>query len=204
MTDAFGKREASAPTALRANLLLLVLFCVLSLGGTALALAKAVRDDRDDPVEKGARGEVVGATGLSLAAPANFEHALAIVRGKLAADHQVTNVRLAPTRLDIIVRNTTGAQRTIQVGLDYKARVIDAGVSSATGPRGLTGIDIAAPARAITAALAREGWAPKTFDYAVYDAAEGDTPSRWDLFFKDVPIERNHVTADGTGRLKEQ
>jgi hypothetical protein len=210
MTDAFGNREGTARSTpreesargpLRLDLVLLALFCVLALGGTAVGLVRAERDALDDPVQKGERGEVVGAEGLSLAAPANFAHALAVARTKLAPDHQLTSLRLAATRLNIIVRNTTGEQRSIQVGLDYKARVSDAGTNSATGPRNLAGIDTAAPARALTATLARERWAPSTFDYAVYVAPDGDTPSRWNLFFTKVPIERNHVAADGAGRL---
>jgi hypothetical protein len=208
MSDAFGTRQ-SAPTTsplrtLRIDLLLLALFCVLALGGTAVVLVHEERQALDDPLQKGQRGEVVGAAGLSLLAPANFARALDIARAELAPDHQLTNLRLSPTRLDITVRNTLGEQRSIQVGLDYDPRVNDAGTNSTTGPRGVTGIDVSAPARALAAVLARERWAPSTLDYVVYDAPQGDTPSRWDLFFTKVPIERNHVATDGSGRLIEQ
>lgn len=188
-------------TARRLDLLLLVLFCALALGGTAFVLVREERAALDDPVEIGERGEVQGVTGLSLLAPANFARALQRARAKLAPDHQLTALRLEPTRLDITVRDTVGAQRSIQVGLDYDARVTDAGVSSTTGPRGLLGIDPGAPARAVAAVLARERWAPETLDYVVYQAPRGDSPSRWDMFFVDVPIERNHHAADGTGKL---
>jgi hypothetical protein len=188
-------------TARRFDLLLLLLFCALALGGTAFALVREERAALDDPVEKGERGEVQGASGLSLLSPANFARALERARAELEPDHQLTNLRLAPTRLDVTVRNTVGAQRSIQVGLDYDARVTDAGVSSATGPRELGGIDATAPARAVATILARERWSPNTLDYVVYQPPSGDAPSRWDLFFVKVPIERNHHVADGTGKL---
>jgi hypothetical protein len=201
MSDAFGTKQSSPAAALRLDLLLLALFCVLALGGTALVLVREERHALDDPVEKGRRGEVVGAAGLSLLAPANLERALALARAKLQPDHQLTNLRLEPTRLDVTVRNTLGEQREIQVGLDYKARVFNGGTNSSTGPRQLGGIDTGAPARALAAVLARERWAPSTLDYVVYRPPQGDTPSRWDMFFTKVPIERNHIGADGSGRL---
>lgn len=205
MSDAFGTRDDSTLSALRVDILLLVLFCVLALGGTAVALIHEEREAIDDPVQKGERGEVVGADGLSLLAPANLARALRVARAELKPDHQLTNLRLAPTRLDITVRDTIGEQRSIQVGLDYDARVNDdAGTSSSTGPRGLTRIDPNSPARALAAILAREGWQPRNLDYVVYDPPDGDTPSRWDLYFTKVPIERNHVAADGSGRLIER
>ena len=163
-------------TARRLDLLLLLLFCALALGGTAFALVREERAALDDPVEKGRRGEVQGATGLSLLAPANLARALERARAELAPDHQLTGLRLEPTRLDVTVRNTVGAQRSIQVGLDYDARVNDAGTSSATGPKGLLGIDTRAPARAVAAVLARERWSPETLDYVVYHPPSGDTP----------------------------
>jgi hypothetical protein len=201
MSDAFGTRPASPVAALRVDLLLLALFCVLAIGGTTAVLAHEERAAQRDPVQKGQRGEVVGAEGLSLLAPANLAHALQVARTKLKPDHQLTNLRLAPTRLDITVRDTIGEERQIQVGLDYKARSGDGGTSSSTGPRNLTGIDTGAPARALAAVLAREHWSPRNLDYVVYDAPDGDTPSHWDLFFTKVPIERNHVSADGRGKL---
>jgi len=188
-------------TARRLDLLLLALFCALALGGTAFALVREERAALDDPVEKGQRGEVRGVTGLSLLAPTNLARALDRARAVLAPDHQLTGLRLEPTRIDVTVRNTVGAQRSIQVGLDYDPRVNDAGSSSSSGPRGLRGIDTGAPARAVAAVLARERWTPDTLDYVVYQPPAGDTPSRWDMFLVEVPIERNHHAADGTGRL---
>jgi hypothetical protein len=201
MSNAFGSREGPPLAALRLDLVLLALFCVLALGGTAVALIHEERQALDDPVQQGERGEVAGADGLSLLAPANLTHALATARAKLAPDDQVTNLRLTPTRMDVLVRNTVGAQRQIRVGLDYDAVTVSVGTSSSSGPRGLTGIDVNAPARALAAILARERWSPRTLDYAVYQAPHDSTPARWDLFFKNVPIERNHVAADGAGRL---
>ncbi len=206
MSDAFGHQQDSPSrstlSVVRMDLALFVLFVVLALGGTALALVHEEREALDDPVQKGQRGEVVGAERLSLLAPANLARALALARAELKPDHQLTNLRLSPTRLDVTVRNTLGERREIQVGLDYDARVFDSsGSDSRTGPRGLTGIDVNAPSRALAAILAREGWSSRTLNYVVYDAPDATNPARWDLFFEKVPIERNHQAADGAGRL---
>lgn len=199
-SDPFGRTETSVVSALRFDLFLMALFCALALGGTAAMLVREERRKLADPVEQGVRGEVVGVTGLSLAAPENLGRALREMEAAFESDEQVTNFRLAPTRLDVIVRNTFGRQRVLQLRLDHEVRVLsDTGTNSSTGPRTLRAIDPAAPARMIRAVLAREGWSPATLDYLVFDFPDGDTASGWDAFFVQVPIERNHYTADGAG-----
>lgn len=176
------------------------LFILLALGGTALVLVREERRALDDPVQQGQRGEVTGIAGISLLGPANLRRALYAADARLADDEQVTSVRIEPTRLDVQARNTVGTQRFLQVGLDHRVHVTStSGTSTATGPRGLTELDAAAPARLIRTVQAREGYPPDRIDYVVFSPAS--TPSRWDAFWTNVPIERNHFGADAHGRL---
>lgn len=184
----------------RADRLLGLLFLVLALGGTAAVLVLAERHNLDDPVQKGERGEVTGITGLSLVAPANLRRALDAADARLKPDEQVTSIRVAPTRVDLQVRDTVGDQRALQVGLDHRVRVTStSGSSTATGPRGLTEIDAGAPARLVRAIAEREGYPPQRLDYVAFSPAM--QPPRWDGYWVKVPIERNHFAADARGRV---
>lgn len=200
--DPFGEGIEETGRALRIDRVLVLLFIVLSLGGTALVLVRAERQALDDPVQKGARGEVRGLSALSLLREANLRPALAKVQARLKPDEQLTNLRLDPTRLDIQVRDTIGHRRSMSVGLDGKVRVSeDPGTDSSTGPKGLGGIDPSAPARMLVAVRAREGYPPERLNYLVYDGGDESSEPRWDAFYVEVPVERNHLGADAHGRL---
>ncbi len=184
----------------RGDRLFLLLFIVLTVVGTYLLLHHAEDKAVNDPVQKAARGEVTGATGLSLIRQANFRRALGAVQAKLKPDEVVTNLRLDPGALNVTARDTEGDQRYFGVDLAYKVHISSSGTTSGDGELGLRNVDASAPERFLAAILDRTHFDPKKLEYMVYDPAEEGDPSDWSAYFEDVPIKQKTWYANGKGR----
>ncbi|MCW3040740.1 MAG: hypothetical protein JWM31_2645, partial [Solirubrobacterales bacterium] len=125
---------------------------VLTLLLTGLGLWHAERGALRDPVQRGERGLVVGATGPSLLRAPNLDRALNAVAVRLRPGELVTDLSVSPIRAAVSVRDGVGHQRVLTVDLAYRVRSAGAGSSTSDGPA-LSRVDRAAPGRLVAAAL---------------------------------------------------
>lgn len=150
-TDAFG-RSTDEPRATAASVrpaaprggdagdgvvvpawLIGLLLCVIGLGGTALVLVGAERENRDDPLQQALRGEIVNLGERSLLRADRLAAAYAAARGRFRADDVVTAVAVAPTGLSLTVRDEGAFQRTVGVDVALGTSSTDAGRSESEG-----------------------------------------------------------------------
>jgi hypothetical protein len=132
-----------------------------------------------------------GLTGRSLLREANLASALEKVS---QYGRQVTDFRLQPDRLDVVLR---GDGRTQAVTIDAAQRVTarDSPGANARDAVRLDQIDPAAPARAVSIVAERGGVSPRKINYVVLFSAD-----EWGLYYKDVPENRDFWRANGHGR----
>ena len=103
---------------------LIAIFVVLTLAASAFVLHRAEANAVKDPTQKAARGEITGLTDLSLLRPENLRKALAKVNaGKYTL---VSNIRVAPDRVNVSVRDKDGYRKYVTVGPGLDVSTSDA------------------------------------------------------------------------------
>jgi hypothetical protein len=160
--------------------LVLLTFVVLTLAASAYVLAGAERRAESDPVQKAARGEIAGLDPLSLVREANLRRVIA----KVAAGQRtlVTNVRVAPTRVDFTVRDSGGSRKSLSVGPSFKVKESDLGVGEEDALPA-SRLDASGPERMLRAVAERTGVGVDAVDYVTLSPAGLGEPA-WYLFLK--------------------
>lgn len=155
--------------------LILLLFTILTLAATAYVLAKAERDAVHDPVQKASRGEVDGLATDSFIREENFRRALA----KIASNQRpfVTNIRVAPERVNATVRDQDGSRTFLNIDLNLKVTETDANVGDDPALRAAQ-FNAAAPSRMLRAVAERTGLGEDAIDYVTM-SVDDEGPQTW-------------------------
>ncbi|MEA2427511.1 MAG: hypothetical protein QOF37_1139 [Thermoleophilaceae bacterium] len=160
--------------------LILLLFAVLTLAASAYVVAKAERDIQHDPSQKAARGEISGLDKLSLIRAPNLRRVLA------AADAGprplVANIRVAPARVDLILRDAGGSRKSVSVDPGFKTKESDFGVGTDDAIRA-SRLDASGPERMLRAVTERTGLGPGAVDYVTLSPL-GLGQTGWYMFLK--------------------
>jgi hypothetical protein len=169
--EAHGPRES----------VIMFLFFVLTLAATAFVLARAEHRTLHDPVQKAQRGEVHGLSSESFLRPENFKRAL----DKVSSGSRpfITNVRVAPERVDATVRDQDGSRRLLNIDLALKVTSYDNNVGDDPAVRA-SQIDVDAPQRMVKAMAERTGLSTDAVDYVTM-SIDDEGPQTWFMSLKD-------------------
>lgn len=160
---------------------ILLVFFLLTLVATAYVLAKAEHKALHDPVAKAQRGEVHGLSSASFLRPENLKRAL----DKVSSSSRpfITNVRVAPERVDLTVRDQDGSRKLVNIDLAQKVTSYDDNVGDDPAVRA-SQIDTAAPQRMVKAMAERTGLSTDAVDYVTMSIAK-DGPQTWFMSLRD-------------------
>ena len=163
----------------RESVILLVFF-VLTIAATAYVLAKAEHNTLHDPVQKAQRGEVHGLSSESFLRPENFRRAL----DKVSSGSRpfITNVRVAPERVDATVRDQDGSRKLLNVDLALKVTEYGDNVGDDPAVRA-SQIDVEAPQRMAKAMAERTGLSVDAVDYVTMSISDNG-PQTWFMALK--------------------
>jgi hypothetical protein len=171
------------------------LFVLMTLVASAFVLEKSEDHAVNDPKEKASRGEIQGLSTLSLVRPGNLRRAMTKVEhGRYRF---VSNVRIAPDRVNFSVRDANGMRRylTIDPGFGLESSV--AGVGDDYAVR-TARIDADAPQRMLKLVVAKTGLPPSALDY-VTTSFSRDSPTTWYLSLKQGPARTRLWIAESDG-----
>lgn len=120
--------------------------------------------------------------GPSLVTRARFAKALDRISGQIGAEATVFVLRVAPDRIDAVVREADGKGKAIQVRADLST------TSSPTGSGGSRGlsirrIDPAAPQRIVRAGARLVNARPRDLSYMALSVSPIDGKGMWSAFF---------------------
>jgi hypothetical protein len=179
-TAAVDPQQSGSGEGPRESVILLVFF-VLTLAATAYVLAKAEHKALHDPVAKAQRGEVHGLSSGSFLRPENFKRAL----DKVSSSSRpfITNVRVAPERVDATVRDQDGSRKLLNIDLAFKVTEYDNNVGDDPAVRA-SQIDTAAPQRMVKAMAERTGLSTDAVDYVTM-SIDDQGPQTWFMSLKD-------------------
>jgi hypothetical protein len=179
-TAAVDPQQSGSAEGPRESVILLVFF-VLTLAATAYVLAKAEHKALHDPVAKAQRGEVHGLSSGSFLRPENFKRAL----DKVSSSSRpfITNVRVAPERVDATVRDQDGSRKLLNIDLAFKVTEYDNNVGDDPAVRA-SQIDTAAPQRMVKAMAERTGLSTDAVDYVTM-SIDDQGPQTWFMSLKD-------------------
>lgn len=140
-------------------------------------------------------GPPVGLGRGSLLRPYAFGAALRKLRN--GGYGRLTNLRVAPERIDATLLTKAGALRHLQIVPGGAVRQFGTGSTGFSGvpTMSLQGISAAAPQRLTRAAAERAGIQPSRVNYLVYTQFAGTT--QWNVYFKGGQI----FSADASGRI---
>lgn len=140
-------------------------------------------------------GPPVGLGRGSLLRPYAFGAALRKLRN--GGFGRLTNLRVAPERIDATLLTKAGALRHLQIVPGGAVRQFGTGSTGFSGvpTMSLQGISAAAPQRLTRAAAERAGIQPSRVNYLVYTQFAGTT--QWNVYFKGGQI----FSADASGRI---
>jgi hypothetical protein len=176
--------------------LILLLFTVLTVALSAYVLISSENDAVHDPVQKAARGEIKGLDPESLLREANIRKALA----KIDAGPRplVTNIRIAPERIDATVRDNDGSRKLLSIDPAFGVKEQSFGVGDDAAVR-TTQIDASGPERMVKAVAERTGMSPDAVDYVTMSFSGGIDPE-WFLSLDQGPARLREwvAAADGT------
>lgn len=173
-------------------------FVVLCLGVTALVLVRAERAALHDPVQRGQRGEVVAAEGISLVRAPNLRRALALVATRTGPSEVVTSVELSPVAVRVLTRDERDGQRSFEVDLAYEVEAADGGQSASAGPR-LATVDPTAPERLVNEVLRRGHFPAQAVERISWRYDQSTGQQAWQLRLRDVRVRDHDWLADGSG-----
>jgi hypothetical protein len=161
--------------------LILLVFTILTLAATAFVLIRAERNAEGDPAQKAARGEVVGLDRLSLVREPNLRRVLA----KIDAGPRplVADIRVAPARIDLTVRDDGGSRSTLSVDPAFKGEESDLSAGDGDAVRA-SKLDPGGPERMLRAVARRSGVGVDAVDYVTL-APLGLGELGWYMFLKE-------------------
>lgn len=128
-----GVPGTSGPGVVVPGWLIGLLLGIIALGGTAFVLVRAERENRDDPLQRALRGEVVNLGPLSLLRGDRLPAAYAAATRRLRDGELVTGLELAPAGLGLTVRDPGAFQRFVSVDVALGTASTDSGRSEADG-----------------------------------------------------------------------
>jgi hypothetical protein len=174
---------------------LILLFLVATLAASALVLHRAEANAVKDPKQKAARGEISGLSELSLVRPENLRRALAKVNaGKYPL---ISNIRVAPDRINLSVRNKDGYRKYVTVDPGLGITMSDAGVGEDYAVH-TESINAEAPQRMLKAVVAKTGLTPAAFDYAATSFSE-NSKTTWYMAMDRGPARVRQWIAEADG-----
>lgn len=123
--------------------------------------------------------------GASLIRPDRLEPALAVVRREAGVESTIVALRLAPDRLDAVMREPGGGRTVVQIGADLDPTAVSAG-STGSSERGIgvTRIDPSAPERIVRRGARLVERDPGDVDYLALSVSPIDGDASWVLFFE--------------------
>jgi hypothetical protein len=191
-TSPAGGDESSGP---REGLILLV-FAILTVALSAFVLLRSEDDAVHDPVQKAARGEITGLGEQSLLREVNVRKALA----KIDAGPRplVSNIRIAPERIDVTVRDNDGSRKLLSIDPGFGVKETNFGVADDNAVR-TSQIDASAPERMVKAVAERTRLGAGAVDYVTLGFA-GTGERSWYMALDQGPARtRQWIAApDGT------
>jgi hypothetical protein len=137
----------------------------------ALALVRAERSALDDPVQKVARGEVTGLSGLSFLREERLDLALGEIAERSPAG-EVTGLRIEPGRVDAQVREPSFRVRTLRVDAALEVEELGAGEGVQEG-LAIDRIPPGGPERLVRTAARRAGTSTANTAYVTLVRPEG-------------------------------
>jgi hypothetical protein len=175
--------------------LILLVFAVLTIAASAFVLIRDERNALHDPVQKAARGEIKGLGELSLVRERNLRKVL----DRVAASRRplVVNIRVAPTRANLIVSDADGSQRNLSIDPALGVKEVDTGVSDDDAVRALS-IDPAGPERMLRAVAERTRLGTDAIDYVTLSPT-GFGQLSWYLYLKEGPAKSRQWVAAMNG-----
>lgn len=180
--------------------LILLAFAILTIAVSAFVLVREEDQAVKDPAQKAARGEVTGLGELSLLREPNLRRALA----KVAAGPRplVSNIRVSPDRVDVIVRDADGSRNVLSIdpALGVKERDFGVGDDAAVTTERL---DAGAPERMVRAVAERTGLGATAVDYVTMSFSGIGAPSWYMALDKGPARTRQWIAAaDGSDLRK--
>jgi hypothetical protein len=176
--------------------LILLLFTIVTVALSAYVLTSAEQDAVHDPVQKAARGEIKGLDDESLLREANLRKVLA----KIDAGPRplVTNIRVAPERVDVTVRDSDGSRKLLSYDPGFGVKENSFGVGDDAAVR-TAQINAAGPERMVKAVAERTRMSPDAVDYVTMSFGGSGEP-QWYMSLDQGPARvRQWVAAsDGT------
>jgi hypothetical protein len=184
--DAGGPREG----------LVLLLFTLLTVALSAYVLISSENDAVHDPVQKAARGEIKGLDPESLLREANVRRALAKIDA--GARPLVTNIRIAPERIDATVRDNDGSRKLLSIDTAFHVKEQNFGVGDDAAVR-TSQINAAGPERMVKAVAERTRMSPDAVDYVTMSFSGSGAPE-WYMSLDQGParVRQWVAAADGT------
>ena len=174
---------------------LILLFLIATVAASALVLRSAEADAVKDPKQKAARGEISGLSDLSLVRPENLRKALAKVdAGKYPL---IMNVRVAPDRVNVFVRDKDGYRKYLQIDPAFGVQTNDANVGEDYAVHSES-VNVEAPQRMLKAVVAKTGLTPAALDYASLSFSENSKPT-WYMAMKTGPARVRQWIAEADG-----
>lgn len=187
MPDSAGPREGP----------LILLFVVLTLLASGFVLKTSEDDAVKDPKQKAARGEVTGLSALSMMRGANLAKALDKVAA--GAHPLVSNIRVAPDRVNLTALNRDGFRRHLTIDPGFGIRSDDAGVGEDFAVR-TAQVDAKAPERMLRLVVAKTGRPASAVDYVTTSFSPGvDAKQTWFLAMKEGPARARQWVAEADG-----
>ena len=177
------------------------LFVIVFFAAFAVLFASEEHRRMNDPKEKASRGEVTLTSGDSLVKTANLRKALNAVKAKSPANATVESLRITPTRVDVTVAQSDGAQFELSVDPSYE---VSKDTYPASEPEGLpfSKIPTAVPERLIKTIESKLGLKPADLDYVLLNPRkdfEGKRDDEWGAYYSKPPLHNDATAAlDGT------
>jgi hypothetical protein len=174
---------------------IILVFLVLTLAASAFVLHRAEANTVKDPRQKAARGEITGLTELSLVREENLRRALKLVdQSKWPL---VSNIRVAPDRINLSVRDKDGYRRYVTIDPSLKLTTSDAGVGEDYAIH-TESINAGAPERMLKLVAAKTGLTPAAMDYAATSFSE-NSKATWFMGMKRGPARVRQWIAEADG-----
>jgi hypothetical protein len=205
--DAFGNSTSGAtatPTATPERRrpsegLLLLVWAIVTVVAVVVVLTRAEHDNLNDPVQKAARGEITGVTGLSLLNPTQLTKALAKLRAKAPEGRLIDSARFDPTQVNVDV--ALPDYKAARYKVDNALHVSTEG-DGETDEKGLawSAIDPNVPAKILRKVNRMTGTKPTDVDYFALQVLSPAKDSRWIVFLaRGTPPSKRSYLADLRG-----
>lgn len=178
---------------------LLVVWMIFTLAVVFAVVLKVQHDEVNNPMQKAQRGEITATSADSLLQPSKLSRALKQISGKAGSEAATTSLRVDATSVDATVRDANGDETIYRIDPSFNLSTSSFGSTTEHGAQ-LSRVDPRAPQRILAAAKRREGRAPDTLDYMVFDVSSIDGSVMWNVFYTGGRADRRQFFADARGR----